>query len=543
MTKVRRRVIHEMTPDRRASLALWILPVLFAGVLFAMRQAGLPFWQHFNLDPDYYYLLNGLRMVEGLAPTDVSHPGTPIQLLIALVMRVLHPLTPASGIVAEVLADPEGMLLAVTATIYPLVAVALWGMGRSIFLATGLLWPALLAQTAPFLSRVIPKFALHPKPEAFMVIGVALLAAVCMAMVRRGRADDRLAALAGVVMAFGIACKIHFAALGVVPLLLMDRRRFAIYAGVTIAAFFVFIAPMLPSWDIWMGWLKRIFLYSGAYGAGEATVIDPARYPRAILKQFGSKLFFTAGFALSLVMLAAYFRLRRRGLLPADPLARLLAGIVVAQGLVVLSVAKQPAAHYMIPALVLTGPQLAILYVMSRRLIPAKAHWRAWATVAAVILVAQTPQMVKQTRELAGWTEISLGFDMTRFDGCAKVFFDAASAKSYAAQRGDMNALGRYSEQLAPLHPADEYTWFTNDHTWWKRGLMQWNQPLTLPEVLARHNGCAVFRGTQHWTLNSELARTNPGFPLDDRCALGEETVFTHGVRCDGSRVPHLQKN
>lgn len=523
--------------SRRDSLSLWVLPILFALVLVAMRQAGTPFWQAWNLDPSYYYLLNGLRVVEGLAPTDVSHPGTPIQVLIAAVIRVMHPGLSTDGVVDAVLADPESHLFAASSVIYVLVAGALWAMGRSIFSATGLLGPALLAQSAPFLSRIIPKFGLHPKPEAFIVIAVALLAAIAFQMVRSGRATDRQAALAGVVMGLGIACKVHFAVLGVVPLLLMDRRRFLIYAGISVAAFFVFVAPAIPSWEIWIGWMKRMVLGTGAYGEGAQTIIDPSRYPRAIFKLLVSgKVFFTVTLVASLVMLVAYFRLRRRDLLPADPKARLLAGLVAAQFLVVLSVAKLPTAHYMIPALMLTGPAIAILWVMARPLLPARVHFRIFAGLALVIVVAQSIQMVTQIRELSKWTGIAQGFDMKRFDGCAKVYFDAASAPSFAFQRGDMNALGRYSPKLAALFPADEYSWFVWNHTWWPEGLMQWNQPRDIAQVFADYP-CVALRGNQTDRITQKMWDTH-GFPIHDRCQVGEEVVLTSGARCDGTRVP-----
>ena len=99
-----------------------------------------------------------------------------------------------------------------------------------------------------------------------------------------------------------------------------------------------------------------------------------------------------------------------------------------------------------------------------------------------------------------------------------------------------MNALARYSPKLAPLFPADEYTWFTNDHAYWKRGLMQWNVPVGLDQVLSRHS-CAVFRGNQPWTVQANAERLVPGFRFDDRCDIGEETLFTKGVTCDGKRV------
>ncbi len=519
-------------------LALWLLPLAFVAVLFAMRGSSLPFWQSFNLDPDYYYLLNGLRMVEGLPPTDLSHPGTPVQVLIAAVIKALHPLSSAEAIVDAVLRDAEGTLVAATTVIYVLVGLALWWMGRSIFLVTGALLPALLAQTAPLLSRIIPKFGIHPKPEPFLIIAVALLVAALMPLLRprEDRDWDRAAALAGIAMALGVACKVHFAVLGVVPLLLLDRRRFLIYVGIGAVALVVFVAPAIPSWDIWVDWIERMVLHSGAYGEGEATVINTQRYPRAVLKLFSSKLVFSLAILLALGLLAAYFRLRRRGLMAQDRWARLLAGILVAQLLVVLSVAKQPAAHYMVPALLLTGPALAALWSLSRPLLP-RHHPRVWGGVLAVLVAVQAPQMAKQNAELRGWTREQMAVDLdARFPGCAKVYFDAASAQSYAFQRGDMNALARYSPKLAALFPADEYTWFTSDHTYWKHGLMQWNRPVELGDLLARH-GCAVFRGNQPWTVTPRAEALIPGFRMDDQCSLGEEHLFTKGVRCDGSKV------
>jgi hypothetical protein len=525
------------------ALALWVLPLAFVAVLFVMRASSLPFWQSFNLDPDYYYLLNGLRIVEGLPPTDLSHPGTPVQVLIAAVIKALHPLASTEATVDAVLRDGEGTLLAVTSVIYVLVGLSLWWMGRAIHGATGALLPALLAQTAPLLSRIIPKFGIHPKPEPFLIIAVALLVAALMPLLRSrddGRGDegswDRAAALAGIAMALGVACKVHFAVLGVVPLLLLDRRRFLIYVGIGAAALVVFVAPAIPSWKIWIDWISRMILHSGAYGEGAQTVIDTQRYPRAVLKLFGSKIIFSAAILASLAMLAAYFRLRRRGLMAQDRSARLLAGVLVAQVLVVLSVAKQPAAHYMVPALLLTGPALVALWSLSRPLMP-RLHVRVWGGVLALLVVVQAPQMAKQNAELRGWTREQMAVDLgARFPGCAKVYYDAASAQSYAFQRGDMNALAHYSSRLAPLFPTDEYTWFTNDHTYWKHGLMQWNRPVDLGQLLAKY-GCAVFRGNQYWTIEPHAQLLIPGFTMDDRCETGEETLFTKGVRCDGSRV------
>ncbi len=521
------------------SWVLWLLPLAFLAVLLVMRHSSLPFWQSFNLDPDYYYLLNGLRLVEGLPPTDVSHPGVPVQTMVALAIRLCHPTLPAAQVVDRVLADPEYYLMVATSVIYGLVTLALWGMGRSIFLATGMLAPALLAQSAPFLSRLIPKFALHPKPEPAIIIAVSLLIAVLMPLVvsTEKSPSRRWAALAGVVVAFGVACKIHFVILGIIPFLLLDRRGWLAYLGAGTLALAVFIAPAIPSWPIWVDWIGRLVMGSGAYGDGAQTVIDPQRYPRTILKLFSSKLILSAVLLLSLAQLAAYFRLRRRGLMAQDRHARLLLGIIIAQIVTVLAVAKQPAPHYMIPPLLLSAPAMACLWSLSRPVLGSGIHGRVWTGIGLILAVTAIPQMWAQNAELAGWTAEQTAIDLkTRYPGCARVYFDAASAPSYALQRGDMNAAARYSSKLAPLFPADEYTWFTNDHTWWAHGVMRWNQRMGLSSVIGQYP-CVVFRGNQDFTVPAQAQREIPGFRFDGICPMGEETIMTWGVGCDGTPV------
>ena len=63
---------------------------------------------------------------------------------------------------------------------------------------------------------------------------------------------------------------------------------------------------------------------------------------------------------------------------------------------------------------------------------------------------------------------------------------------------------------------------------------MQWNKPLMLAEVVAAYP-CTVFRGSQANNLPPWARRELGRFEPDDRCEVGEETIFTLGIRCDGS--------
>ncbi|RAU23265.1 hypothetical protein CU669_03700 [Paramagnetospirillum kuznetsovii] len=496
-----------------------------------MRSASLPFWQSFNLDPDYYYLLNGLRIVEGLSPTDVSHPGTPIQIMIGAIIRAMHPFASTEQVVDLVLGDPEGHLMVVTDAIYLLVGLSLWLMGREVWRWGGLV-PALLAQSAPFLVRIIVKMALHPKPEPFMVMAAALLTAVAFAALRAEQPKDRHAVWAGVVMGFGIVCKIHFVSLGVLPLLLFDRRRVLVYGLASTIAIAVFFAPALGSLDIWLDWMRRITQGSGAYGAGPQTVIDPSRFFRAIWHLFSGKWFYTGALILSLATMADQARRGGLGATLRDRRVRLLLGVVAAALLTQIMIAKQPAPHYMVPPLMLTGPALALLWSLSRESLPEKWWTGCWAVLGVVLALAGGNAMVRQRAELAQWTRETLAFPTERFGACAKVYYDAASAKSFAFQRGDLNALARYSPKLEKLFPADEFSWFIFDHTWWKQSLMRWNHPVELDAVLAAYP-CAVFRGNQFHRFRD----LTTGRHFDDTCMANDEMIFTIGITCSGAPV------
>ena len=520
----------------KRNLSLLILPALFTGLLFAMGAASQPFWQVFNLDPDYYYLTNGLLLVEGLAPTDMGHPGTPVHVFIAVVYRLMHVGEPTGAIVDAVLRDPERHLRVVTWVMYPLIGLSLVLMGRAFLAATGRLAPALLAQGAPFLSMIIPKFGLHPKPEGFLIIAVSWVLIAALKVAKAETPTDRQVGWLGLALGFGIACKIQFVALGLVPLFILDRRRlFLVLPLSTIAGFLIFFSPALPSLDIFLGWWAKVLTHSGAYGAGDAGVVQSGRYGRAVIGLFGSKIIFTIVVGLSLFALGGYVRLRRRGLIAADRMAGLLAGLVAAEVFTILAVAKQPAAHYLVPALLLTGPSLALLFVLSAKIFPPRPHLRVWSVLGLVLVVISAQASWRQYAELARWTRQTQAFDMDRFKACAKIDYDSASTLPYALQRGDMNSKARYSPKLAEFMPKDHYTWFINEHSWWSSGFMQWNKPMVVAEVVAAYP-CTVFRGNQANNLPAFINRALPGFRPDDLCEVGEETIFTLGIRCDGSQ-------
>ena len=70
---------------------LLIVPLIaLIGIRDLTEKKG-PLWLSPNLDPSYVYFLNSLLILHGQPPAHIDHPGTPVQLIGAAVLRSKHP--------------------------------------------------------------------------------------------------------------------------------------------------------------------------------------------------------------------------------------------------------------------------------------------------------------------------------------------------------------------------------------------------------------------------------------------------------------------
>jgi hypothetical protein len=103
-------------------------------------------------DPDYGYLLNSLRILEGMAPTHIDHPGTTLQVWGALVIRVIFFFHPTSlGLVDAVLSQPYSYLRGISYTLAVGLAGAVLCLGAALAARGNRWWLVVVAQVSPFL--------------------------------------------------------------------------------------------------------------------------------------------------------------------------------------------------------------------------------------------------------------------------------------------------------------------------------------------------------------------------------------------------------
>lgn len=523
-----------------AAVALLAVPVAFFAVSLALRRAGGAFWEWHISDPSYFYLFDSLHIARLAPPGQSFHPGTPVQILGAFVLRLAHPLSSGTDLAARVFDDPEAHLRLLSDVLLGLNAVALLIAGTIVRALAGSLPLALLMQAGPFLSMVILKNAYHVKPESLLIAVAVALSVLVLAAGRTWSRDGdarRLALAFGAVAGLGVATKLTAAPVFLLPLFLLGGARgIAVYAVAAAAAFAVFTLPALPNFGKVLEFTIGALARSGPYGSGSELVIDTAAYPRAVLSVASRPIVhLQLAFGAAALLITAWRR--RRGLAVPAFEFRALAGLALAVFLQVLTVAKQPTANYMVPAYMLAPLAVILFYrfVADLGLGDATLRRRAAAAVAVLIAalgVAQAFAVGREYRDLAGKRAEARRIDNGRFAACARIYFFPASSPSFALFLGDWWTGSREGDAVARRVGANEY--------WFEQNIMDLRDAhgsRDLGPVLAQSR-CVFLRGGHPGPIGAFLARNAPGIRFDRSCSTRDENILTYGVDCAGRPTP-----
>lgn len=497
---------------RRERGALLLLPLAFLATELLLRRHGLPYWLWFNLDPSYVYLIGGLNILQHAPPAQFQHPGVPVQLAVAAAAWF----TPA----AERLKDAETILTRASDAMLVFDAAMLWLMGVCIRRRADTLLPAMFAQLAPFITMLTLKRGIEVEPEPLLLGAVALLVATMV----EDAALPRAASLLGIAfaVAFGAACKITFAPLGLAPLIAMrsNARRVA-YVVVAAILFALWMIPELPNLGPMMAWFTALAKGAGAYGQGSPTVVAWAAYPHHFAKLFFARPLFLVAFAAGVVALI----IGRRG----TPGARLLLALLTAQLVQIVLVAKHPSGHYILPALELAGPVLGLAWFAATESgwLPPQFASRIGALALAVIVIVQgiavAGQDAEMRRRAADAQAIDLARDLPR---CAHVYDFMASAPSAAWFYNDSYSGQRYAAQLKALMPSNDY--FVEP---WRGPIENWDGAVPAT-TLAQRYPCIALRSAEPNAVDALAKQFGTRFDHAARCHAGDEDILIAGADC-----------
>ncbi len=439
-------------------------------IALAIRQQRGSYWMS-SPDPDYAYLLNSLNFAElhGVGHTD--HPGTPVQLWGALLLRTTHALAGRGSVLrADVLQRPEFYLTAISNSILVLYTVVLIGAGWITLSATGSLLYCVVLQLTPLLSPAGIFDLPNVKPEPFlMAIAVALSALVIRFIFAGPSANSSTYAMIfGLLIGLVVAVKFTALLLWLVPLAALPTwRSRLVYCVVCLLSFVLFVTPVLPRFGATLSFLSASATHSGRYGLGSKEVTNLRTQLGGLLwlLRVDLLMFWIAAVGCGVLILG---RAKDRSTTSSSSLSSaqelhrgrvVLLTVVAIQVLQLLFFAKHPTPRYLVPVAALIGLNLVLTLHLARKQLPdAQWLWRMRFLMALTVAIGVLHAVrfgvylegVRNTRKAR---ELIVSEVHKNFADRTVACYWGASSLEVALAFGNELALSRYSDELDAMYP------------------------------------------------------------------------------------------
>lgn len=336
--------------NRSSVLHLLVFPVAFL-VIQVLLKIDFRWYFLSNHDPAYGFLFNGLNIAQGNLQLGLSgFPGTTLQCLVALNIRIIHLFAGGGPLATAVLANPELYLNIVSIEMVTGIALTLYFTGRYVFRHTQNLPLALALQLTPFISQKAFSMNAVVMLEPLMLIFELLLMAILARYVwgTEKVLHRKTVVWMALLVALGMATKTVFLPVVVLPFFMISGvRQQLLYGAVVVVATAILLIPIYPTFSTFIAWYKLISTHTGIYGSGEYALFDLQVYLHNLVLIFQTSALFSITFLLVIVTLPLYW------FFPSNDdttrkKRKVLTGIAVVFLLNVLMVARHFAMHYLV---------------------------------------------------------------------------------------------------------------------------------------------------------------------------------------------------
>lgn len=394
-------------------------------------------------DPSWSYLSNALLVAEGRPTFHVDHPGTPLHILGALLLRVLHPLWhPGTELAESVFTHPERYLTALAFAEF-LLALAFVFAASYLFLRAGRSLVVVLFSSFLFLSFPESRdVAVFFKPD-FLAGAVGFFT---LSLVALDRKEAWVPYAVGAAIGFGAALKLYLVPYVLLAFLYPGWWRVLLVASAT---FLLWTLPAWPEYGHLGKFLFKIATTDGNYG-GRPEILDLAR-----MKGTLTQLFTLAPHLLVMVPLSLFAALSARNR------ASLFAAALVLASLALL--AKHPSNHdapatrYLMPCLAAIAAMLPLALGAFRGKLPRLALCGAF--LAAFLFVNReyyelqhVPARLRAVFEPAGRASFAEGL-FRKYPDCSWIIGSFPPVKLAGIDFASRWAGNAYIPLLSKLYP------------------------------------------------------------------------------------------
>ena len=476
------------------------LPLLLIAAGLLLNAARGPSYLAQHMEPEYAYLFSSLNLAEGKATRYADHPGIPVQLFGAGLLRLRHPLD--SRLRAEsALRDPEKHIKTMGLALLLCAAVGLWWAGLLAVNATGSLGAALAFQALPFFSPSTLGFSLGRfSPEPLLL---AITLPFCALLLSGPKPR-----FWGVLAACGLATKLTFAPVALLPLFLLSRRDILRYCAWTAGIFMLLTLPMAPLYPDFLKWAWQLLTGKGFYGQHGFGFVQSVDFWPSFLRIADTETAYMALLAL-LAALLIRAKLLKRGSPGSNSCGKLAWGLLITGALGIVLAAKLYSPRYLIPCVCSASAAAALLYTRADIFaLPAisRLHKQVLLGLLGMFTLVSLWNFTVELRFLNLSQRSQLEFASASDDAFSdypKAYFYPVSSQLVALFDGNVYGGAGRGELLEQLYPLKN-TWFVHRFL---PELWTWTGPADTETLL--HNPQLIFIG------NSKLCPSPlPGLTL-----------------------------
>ena len=470
------------------ALVLSVFPFLTVLVGSQIKAAGGEYWQG-NIDPSYIYLMDGLNVANLHRPRQNEHPGTPVQVFTGGLIRLLNIASSEQETATKVVTNPEFYLSFTNYTLMVFYALCIFAVGVVGFTVTESLISSLLAQATPFVSLTILLGLVGVRPEIFFLCITMLLSGLILLTFKFPIAKHvlRYTIAFGFLIGVGVASKVTFVPLVVIPLILLPSWKWRLaFSLATIGSFLISIAPIITSAQLHAlgNFILATATHTGTYGYGAKGVVDAHTYlPNLVGLIRGDLLSFVLIFGGVVVLV-----LRSKVASLGKPESRALLAVTAAQFCLLLVVAKHPANRYLIPGLGLIGINfLLVLRAAAEKVatLDPRLYYVPLILVCAVLIFKRTQSLRTLYGSLEkGATDIKTINAILEKESreATVVHYLGASSKVYGLKLGSEYSGDIYAPILARIYPS---VYFYN---LWKMEFSGFAGPVDISRIKGQNN-------------------------------------------------------
>ncbi len=363
---------NNLLGDRIRYLPFLIIPLFVFFISAQLKNNQGPYFTSYQADPSYVYLISSLNLAQlsGYGVSHIDHPGTPVQVIGAIVIRTLWFFTgKENDIVKDVLFNPEKYIDGICYCLLTLNCLGLFFMGVISYKLYSDYKITFLLQLTPFTSVKIISLFSYIIAENFLFFIVCIFITALLLFINTPDINSKkylkYVVLIGIICGLGVSAKITFIPLIIIPFILFKgiKNKLLLLFSVIIS-FFIFVIPAISAANVnyFTDWIYRITVYSDRYGTGEPTIIDKNFFLYNIKRIFINEWFFGIAYfslflsmALKIVTDFKNANVKIRIAFSNDNNFRLALGIFLAMNLQILIVAKHYGENYMFPMNVMSA--------------------------------------------------------------------------------------------------------------------------------------------------------------------------------------------